>query len=74
MELAIAVAFSVPVVCCAGLVAWRWWLAARREERQAARDAFEVRVKALEIRIADAVDITQRVSRLETANAYNPRR
>jgi predicted negative regulator of RcsB-dependent stress response len=74
MELAIAVAFSVPVVCGAGLVAWRWWLAARREERQAARDAFDVRVKALEIRIADAVELNQRVSRLETANTYSPRR
>lgn len=74
MELAIAVAVSVPVVCGSALVAWRWWLAARREEWLKARDAFDLRLTTLELQVADAVAMGQRVSKLETANAYNPRR
>lgn len=74
-------AASVAIVSGSALVAWRWWLAARREEYREgmaarreeltkAREAFDVRLTALELRVSDAVDVAQRLSKLETANAY----
>ena len=71
--LAVALVASVACVCVSALTAWRWWLAAQRHEWLKQHDAYEVRLKALELRVADAVDVGQRLSKLETANAYSRR-
>lgn len=71
---ALALFGSVAAVCVSGLVAWRWWLVTRRQERLDGLEAARAKRADIDARLEAALnqlgEWERRLVRVETGRAF----